>query len=203
MNPIDNEEDKPKGRNNISDILAKTSNLNTTDAGGCTANVGLIKNGVVYLANAGDSRAVAQSRKGETIALSYDHKPENEDERARIENAEGYVENNRVCGNLALSRALGDFSYKLNSKYAREKQQVIPNPDCIVHPASDIEFAVLACDGIWDCVSNEECTAWFAKALHEYDNNTFKYVPKNMDESSKERDTELTDSTTDSSSTGS
>lgn len=116
MNPIDNEEDKPKGRNNISDILAKTSNLNTTDAGGCTANVGLIKNGVVYLANAGDSRAVAQSRKGETIALSYDHKPENEDERARIENAEGYVENNRVCGNLALSRALGDFSYKLNSK---------------------------------------------------------------------------------------
>lgn len=59
MNPIEKEDDKPKGRNNISDILAKTSTLNTTDAGGCTANVCLIKHGVVYLANAGDSRAVA------------------------------------------------------------------------------------------------------------------------------------------------
>jgi len=46
-------------KSNISDILQKTSNLNTTDAGGCTANVGLIKDGTIYLANAGDSRAVA------------------------------------------------------------------------------------------------------------------------------------------------
>lgn len=70
MNPIDSDDDKPKGRNNISDILVKASNMNTTDAGGCTANVCLIKNGMVYLANAGDSRAVAQSKQGNTIALS-------------------------------------------------------------------------------------------------------------------------------------
>jgi hypothetical protein len=47
MHPIESEEDKPKGRNNISDILGKTTALNTTDAGGCTANVGLIKDGIL------------------------------------------------------------------------------------------------------------------------------------------------------------
>lgn len=53
---------------------------------------------------------MALSKAATTIALSEDHKPENDGERTRIERAEGYVEDNRVNGNLALSRALGDFT---------------------------------------------------------------------------------------------
>jgi serine/threonine protein phosphatase PrpC len=61
----------------------------------------------------------------------------------------------------------------------------------------------LACDGIWDCVSNEECTAWFSSALKEFDSNTFTYVPKSKDEK-KEKDIETeTNSTFDTSSSGS
>ncbi len=48
------------------------------------------------------------------VALSEDHKPDNESERKRIEAAGGSVSENRVNGNLALSRALGDFEYKQN-----------------------------------------------------------------------------------------
>ena len=44
--------------------------------------------------------------------MSVDHKPEDPVERARIYNAGGFVEENRVNGMLALSRALGDFEYK-------------------------------------------------------------------------------------------
>ena len=46
--------------------------------------------------------------------LSKDHKPDDVEERKRIIAANGFVENNRVNGMLALSRALGDFEYKSN-----------------------------------------------------------------------------------------
>ncbi len=48
------------------------------------------------------------------VALSEDHKPENELEKKRIEAAGGTVSENRVNGNLNLSRSLGDFEYKQN-----------------------------------------------------------------------------------------
>lgn len=58
--------------------------------------------------NAGDSRAVL-SRTDGIVALSEDHKPDNDIEVRRIEKANHYVEDSRVDGNLALSRAFGDF----------------------------------------------------------------------------------------------
>lgn len=50
---------------------------------GCTANVVLITQDKYIVANAGDSRS-SLCRKGTTIDLSTDHKPENEEERRRI-----------------------------------------------------------------------------------------------------------------------
>ncbi len=51
-----------------------------------------------------------------------DHKPADEPERQRIETAGGFVEFNRVNGNLALSRALGDFAFKTNDALPAEEQ---------------------------------------------------------------------------------
>lgn len=48
------------------------------------------------------------------VDLSRDHKPDCEDEKRRIYAASSFIQNNRVNGILALSRALGDFDYKLN-----------------------------------------------------------------------------------------
>ena len=64
-----------------------------------------------FKGNVGDSRAIASVR-GRVQNLSYDHKPNNELEAKRIVAAGGWVEFNRVNGNLALSRALGDFVFK-------------------------------------------------------------------------------------------
>ena len=47
--------------------------------------------------------------------LSDDHKPDNPEEKARIEACGGFVEENRVNGSLNLSRSLGDFEYKGNT----------------------------------------------------------------------------------------
>jgi protein phosphatase 1G len=56
----------------------------------------------IYIANAGDSRSVL-CRKGTNKDLSVDHKPDNEKEYKRIQNAGGFVVEGRVNGNLNLS----------------------------------------------------------------------------------------------------
>lgn len=82
------------------------------DCIGCTANVILIDDmKKLYIANAGDSRCVL-ARGGKAIPLSFDHKPENEEERRRIEKAGSTIVEGRVDGNLNLSRSLGDLKYK-------------------------------------------------------------------------------------------
>lgn len=78
---------------------------------GTTACVVLITPTEIYCSNAGDSRGVL-CRDGKAVPLSDDHKPDNEGELLRISKANHMVEDSRVDGNLALSRAFGDFQYK-------------------------------------------------------------------------------------------
>ncbi|CAE6509060.1 unnamed protein product, partial [Rhizoctonia solani] len=97
------------------------------------------------------------SVKGVVKELSFDHKPQNPSETARITAAGGYVEYNRVNGNLALSRAIGDFEFKQNYAIQPEQQIVTANPDITEHNLDDEdEFIVLACDGIWDCLTSQQ-----------------------------------------------
>lgn len=67
----------------------------------------LIRGKQLIVANAGDSRCVV-SEGGKAVDMSYDHKPEDEVELARIKNAGGKVTmDGRVNGGLNLSRAIG------------------------------------------------------------------------------------------------
>ncbi|QLL31685.1 hypothetical protein HG536_0B05500 [Torulaspora globosa] len=130
------------------------------DYSGCTATSILVSKlqKKLVCGNSGDSRTVI-SVKGRAKALSYDHKPTLASERSRIIAAKGFVEMGRVNGNLALSRAIGDFEFKSNSELAPHEQIVTAVPDIIEHELNydDDEFVVLACDGIWDCLSSQDC----------------------------------------------
>jgi serine/threonine protein phosphatase PrpC len=69
-------------------------------------------------------------------------------EKERIYAAGGTIEGYRVCGNLALTRAIGDFKYKRNPDIPPEKQVITALPDVMVHKiCDDDEFLVIACDG--------------------------------------------------------
>lgn len=128
------------------------------DPSGCTAVAALVtEDRKIIVANAGDSRSVI-SIKGEAKPLSYDHKPTNESEKTRIIAAGGYVEYGRVNGNLALARALGDFEYKKNPKISPEAQIITADPDIVEHDITEEdEFFIIACDGIWDCLTSQQC----------------------------------------------
>ncbi|KAJ9702040.1 hypothetical protein PVL29_003993 [Vitis rotundifolia] len=117
---------------------------------GSTAVVAIICSSHIIVANCGDSRAVLYRGK-EPIALSVDHKPNREDEYARIEAAGGKViqwNGHRVFGVLAMSRSIGD-------RYL--KPWIIPEPEVTFIPrAREDECLVLASDGLWDVMTNEE-----------------------------------------------
>eukprot|EP01134_Creolimax_fragrantissima_P006422 CFRG6422T1 len=132
---------------------------------GATAVATLITEETIYCANAGDSRAVL-CVKGAEFPLSHDHKPTNPEEVRRIIAADGYVEFGRVRGNLALSRAVGDFEFKTKQNFPAEDQMVTANPDIIEHPLNeDVEFMVVACDGIWECMTNQDVVTWVRDRL--------------------------------------
>jgi len=120
---------------------------------GCTACVALISKTEIYLANVGDSRAVV-CKKGQALALSEDHKPNLDKEKKRIEKADGFIEDERVNGMLNLSRCLGDLEYKMNKKLKQEDQIITAMPDIRVEKITpDVEFLIIGCDGIWDCLT--------------------------------------------------
>jgi len=125
---------------------------------GCTAVVGLLVGRDLYVANAGDSRCIV-CRDGKAIEMSFDHKPEDELERNRINKAGGKVtQDGRVNGGLNLSRAIGDHAYKTNKSLPLQQQMISPVPDVkklTLQPETD-SFIFLACDGIWNSLSSQE-----------------------------------------------
>ncbi|TVU34239.1 hypothetical protein EJB05_16070 [Eragrostis curvula] len=117
---------------------------------GSTAVVSIICSSHIIVSNCGDSRAVL-CRGKQPVPLSVDHKPNREDEYARIEAEGGKViqwNGYRVFGVLAMSRSIGD-------RYL--KPWIIPVPEVRIVPrAKDDECLILASDGLWDVMSNEE-----------------------------------------------
>ncbi|KAK2760896.1 Protein phosphatase 2C 2 [Arachnomyces sp. PD_36] len=135
------------------------------EVSGCTASVGIVSREKIWVANAGDSRSVL-GVKGRAKPLSFDHKPQNEGEKARISAAGGFVDFGRVNGNLALSRAIGDFEFKKSTGLSPEQQIVTAFPDVTTHSITeDDEFLVIACDGIWDCQSSQAVVEFVRRGI--------------------------------------
>jgi serine/threonine protein phosphatase PrpC len=132
----------------------------------------------VITGHVGDSRAVLSRLGGsQIIELSRDHKPDRDEERARIESVGGSViwcgkvdrdgrpipgtGLYRVNGNLALSRAIGDRS---------ERPAVSAKPDISVQVLTpDDDFMVLATDGLWDVMSTVDVVGFIQALIDEDD----------------------------------
>ncbi|XP_065633150.1 probable protein phosphatase 2C 60 isoform X1 [Quercus suber] len=132
---------------------------------GSTACVAIIQNNQVVVANAGDSRCV-MCKKGQAYNLSEDHKPDLELEKERILKAGGFIQFGRVNGSLNLARAIGDVEFKQNRSLPADRQIVTANPDIkTVELCDDDEFLVLACDGIWDCMTSQQLVDYVREQL--------------------------------------
>ncbi|KAL6079657.1 PPM-type phosphatase domain-containing protein [Balamuthia mandrillaris] len=81
---------------------------------------------------------------------------------SRLVDMVGFITTSRVCGELSVSRAIGDVEYKgtLKNKYWGKEfsdDLIIAEPEIelTIHSPSD-KFIILACDGLWDVLSNQE-----------------------------------------------
>ncbi|CAN7034742.1 hypothetical protein IGI04_032158 [Brassica rapa subsp. trilocularis] len=129
-------------------ILSNSSDLGR---GGSTAVTAILINGrKLWVANVGDSRAVL-SRGGRIVQMSTDHEPRAE--RSSIEDRGGFVSNlpgdvPRVNGQLAVSRAFGDKGLKTHLSSEPDIRDVVVD--------SQTDVLLLASDGIWKVMTNEE-----------------------------------------------
>ncbi|CAI8051938.1 Protein phosphatase 1A [Geodia barretti] len=147
------------------DDMLKKENQDERPSGGTTAVACMVSPDKFIWANCGDSRGLL-CRANKLEYATLDHKPMNEQERLRIEKAGGTVMMQRVNGSLAVSRALGDFDYKRSSELKQSEQLVSPEPDMYVLDRSkDDQFLLLACDGVYDVMTNDEIVAYILHHL--------------------------------------
>ena len=149
---------------------------------GSTAISVLFKGDVLYCANVGDSRAIIGSRqdgKWEATSISRDHKPDIAEEAARIAHHGGRVAayktpNGEPVGparvwlkakdvpGLAMSRSFGD---KVAASVG-----VVAEPEITVSSlSSEDKFLIIATDGVWEFISNQEAVELVAPFLSKGD----------------------------------
>jgi len=133
------------------------------DKSGSTGIVVFIRETQMYIANTGDCRSIVVED-GMTVCLSNDHKPTLPFERSRILESGGQIVCGRVQGTLAVSRAFGDIDFKdtkvlgagiISSEPEIKMWNITPKT----------EFVILACDGLWDVLSNESAARFVRERL--------------------------------------
>ena len=128
--------------------------------------------------NVGDSRTIIRTPDNEIISTK-DHKPGDPEERKRIVKEGGNVTPDgagilRVNGILAMSRALGDNSLKLKNKpseYAGINAYVSPLPDVTKITKQKGDVIVMASDGLFDVIENEEVFRTYNRYVKEGSQN--------------------------------
>ncbi|ELR15481.1 protein phosphatase 2C domain containing protein [Acanthamoeba castellanii str. Neff] len=132
--------------------ICQTLNL-IGDFSGTTVLMSWIVGQKLVIANAGDSRAVLYKDSGKVVRLSKDHRPEDPEEKERIEALGGRVvtlpqDAPRLNGTLSVSRGFGDFDLQ---------PCLSPDPFINIVPISpDDRYLILGCDGLWDEVEEEK-----------------------------------------------
>lgn len=154
----------------LTDEGIHTSGINTS---GCTACCCLLRKEIAYMervlytAHIGDARAVL-CRGGLAVRLTgqSDHKATDPAEANRVVEAGGNIFNDRVNGMLAISRAFGDFQLKAPT-WQNDIVSNVPEVSSTLVSSQDL-FVIMACDGLWDVVEDQEAVNLVIESMREF-----------------------------------
>ncbi|CAN8270229.1 unnamed protein product [Cochlearia groenlandica] len=135
---------------------------------GTTALTAIVIGRHLMVANAGDCRAVL-CRKGKAVDMSFDHKSTFEPEKRRVEDLGGYFEGEYLYGDLAVTRALGDWSVKRFLPLGISFSPLISDPDIqqMILTEED-EFLIMGCDGVWDVMTSQYAVTFARQGLRRH-----------------------------------
>ncbi|CAL9175176.1 unnamed protein product [Musa hybrid cultivar] len=159
---------------------------------GATATVMFIRNDILIISHIGDS-CVVISRTGKAEVLTNPHRPYGKnrvslEEIKRVRAAGGWIVDGRICGDLAVSRAFGDMRFKSKknemlmkgveegrwsdkfvSRIQFKGDLVTSSPDINqVALGSDVEFVLLASDGLWDYMKSSDAVSFVRDQLRQH-----------------------------------
>lgn len=117
--------------------------------GGTTAVIVATAGDYLFCASAGDSRVVAGLHGGGFVRMSNEHSTKSAEEVARIQASRGNLEWGRLGGFLPITRGIGNFDLEADGFSCAA--------DVAWLPKAQVEFVVIASDGLWDVINDETC----------------------------------------------
>ena len=164
---FETKQDELKSNNNRSSTKLNYNENLIANEMGTTANIMLIKNGIIYIANVGDSLSVMYKNK-KAYNLNKEHQTIIESEKQRVLKSGAIISGCRINGMLNLTRAIGDLRFKSNTNLKRHEQSVIALPEITkIEDIDDIDFIIMGCDGVWDCVKRQMVCEFVEKEIKE------------------------------------
>ncbi|KAG9447841.1 hypothetical protein H6P81_013969 [Aristolochia fimbriata] len=173
-------------------LLTWLEEMGNNDESGATATAVFVGNDLMIISHVGDS-CVAISRSGKAEVLTSPHRPYGNNKSSlgeirRIREAGGWIVNGRICGDISVSRAFGDARFKTKKNEMLEKgveegrwtqkfvsrvqfsgDLVTATPDIYqVDLGPDVEFILLASDGLWDYVSSSDAVTIVRNQLRQH-----------------------------------
>lgn len=151
----DSSNDKPK-TNTVTDSTTTLSRSLKTDTWAVT------------IASAGNSKVFVIHADGTfDCPIRTSHTPNDATERARIENAGGFIEDNHLDGKLSRTRGIGNYLYKRNAKLSKIKQKVIAVPDVTTIRVTTGDVLLLVGDGLHRGMTPEDITSCVFKKCQQ------------------------------------
>lgn len=142
-----------KYTNGVFDLLQmnlKQKHPRAVEYCGSTACIAIHVNNLLWTVNVGDSRSVLCNKYNNATQLTTDHKPNQIDEKKRIEQLGGKITFDGAdwrVKTLSLSRTFGDLDC---CPYVTH----VPEINKIKLSSKD-KFLIIGCDGLWDTVDNQ------------------------------------------------
>ncbi|KAL5222443.1 hypothetical protein ABZP36_027156 [Zizania latifolia] len=166
--------------------------MDKEDESGATATAMFLRNDVLVVSHIGDSCLVI-SRGGRPQAVTNFHRPYGNkktslEEVKRIRAAGGWIVDGRICGEISVSRAFGDIRFKTRknemlvkgvkegrwtdkfiSRIKFKGDLIVSSPEVsLVELGPDVEFILIATDGLWDYIKSSEVVSLVRDQLRQH-----------------------------------
>ena len=138
-------------------------NVNIADISGSTGIIIFLGDKNIYIANAGNSRCLVVNKEGAIINKTRDHTMNDPEEKARVELARSFNEDEEKkegdekgqAEYLESTRSFGDWEFKGNNWIDQKDQEVSVEPEIFEVPINNVKYLIMGSHGMFESNIND------------------------------------------------